>query len=260
MDSNLKLLNKHERDAALFFDEEPHKYYINGVCNNISATTLIHKYGEQFDADKVIKKMMCGKSWENSKYYGMTADEIKTSWSNNGMEAAKLGTKMHKSIENYWNKIENDTEDTDTIEFKMFLQFHKDHPDLVPYRTEWEVYQEDYDICGSIDMIFVNEDNSLSIYDWKRCKKIEKEPAFKKYCKVPVKHLPDTNYWHYSLQLNLYKFILESKYNKVIKDMHILCLHPLNINEAYQKYEIQDLQNEIKDILNHYKTNINNKN
>ena len=27
-----------------------------------------------------------------------------------------------------------------------------------------------------------------------------------------INHLPDTNFWHYSLQLNTYKAILEDKY------------------------------------------------
>ena len=72
----LQVKNRHPRDEHIFFDEAPHKYYINGVCDNISVTTLIHTYGEKFDADKIIQKMMNSMNWENSKYYGMTADEI----------------------------------------------------------------------------------------------------------------------------------------------------------------------------------------
>ena len=240
----LKTKNSHERDEAIFFDEEPHKYYINGKCDNISATTLIHSYGEKFDADRIIGFMMRGKNWSESKYYGMTKEEIKQQWKDNGSEAARLGTHMHKSIEDYWNELEVDN---DSKEYDLFKKFREDHPDLKAYRTEWEVYQEDYDICGSIDMIFENDDGTLSIYDWKRCKEIEKNSKYNKKCKKPVSHLPDTNYWHYALQLNLYKFILESKYGKTIKDLHILCLHP--INDEYLKFELPDLQKEIKDLL-----------
>ena len=252
MKTILKTVNHHPRDDAIFFDEEPHKYYINGVCDNVSATTLIHSFGEKFDADKIIKNMMRGKNWKDSKYFGMSAEDIKQQWKDNGVEAALAGTNMHKSIENFWNGLPNCQELEDSVEFKMFLDFKKDHPELVPYRTEWEVYQEDYGICGSIDMIFINDDGTLSIYDWKRCKDIEMNNKYRKFCKEPIGHIGDTNYWHYSLQLNLYKFILESKYDKIIKSMHILCLHPNKEETGYQKIEIQDLQEEIRMLLEHH--------
>ena len=243
----LETANKHERDEHIFFDEAPHKYYINGVCDNTSVTTLIHNYGEKFDSEKIINKMMSSMNWTSSRYYGMSSEEIKDLWKKNGEEAARDGTYMHKCIEDYWN---DDPTENDSVEYSMFLKFVEDHPGLVPYRTEWVVYHEEYKLCGSIDMIFKNADGTLSIYDWKRCKAIEKDPKFKKYCKKPLKHLPDTNYWHYSMQLNVYKFIIESKYGHTVKDMHILCMHP--VNDEYQKFEINDMQKEAKDLLDHH--------
>lgn len=246
----LSIINKHVRDESIFFDEEPHIYYVNGCSDNISATTLIHKYFSKFDPDLAIQKMQKGKNWMNSQYYGMTPEEIKKMWKDNGIEASTQGTHMHKSIENYWNGLpyENESE-----EFKMFLNFRNDNQNLVPYRTEWEVYQEDYGICGSIDGVFINEDDTLDIADWKRTKNIETKPKFPKKGLKPVSHLYDTNFWHYSLQLNLYKFILESKYGKTIKNMYLVCLHP--INSDYLVYPIDNLQKEIKDILNHHLQN-----
>ena len=89
-----------------------------------------------------------------------------------------------------------------------------------------ECYYEDFKIAGSIDMIFINEDGTLSIYDWKRCKNIEKFNNFGKKCLVQhLKHISDTNYWHYTFQLNIYKFILESKYGFTVKDLHLVVIH-----------------------------------
>tara|TARA_Y100000816_G_scaffold291436_1_gene282772 strand:- start:1408 stop:2151 length:744 start_codon:yes stop_codon:yes gene_type:complete len=241
---DLETFNKHERDTRIFFDEEPHKYYIDGVCNNISVTTLIHEFGEKFDSDRIIKNMMRGKNWSNSQYFGMSVEEIKKKWKDNGEQAAKDGTYMHKCIEDYWNDKKVDNE---TLEYNMFLNFVEKNPNLKPYRTEWVVYHEEHKICGSIDGVFINEDGTLSLYDWKRSKEIVQQPKYKKYLKKPLNHLPDTNYWTYSLQLNMYKYILESKYDKTIKDMHVLCMHPNN--EEYQLFEIKDLQKEIKDLI-----------
>jgi len=69
-------------------------------------------------------------------------------------------------------------------------------------------------------MCYKNSDGSIEIYDWKRCKAIVKENKYKKYAKVDfLKNFDDTNYNHYSLQLNLYKYILESKYNYKVNNI-----------------------------------------
>ena len=60
-----------------------------------------------------------------------------------------------------------------------------------------------------------------------------------------IEHIPDTNYWHYCLQLNTYKAILEKNYNKQIKDMYLVCLHPENKNNSYQRIKVVELKNEI---------------
>jgi hypothetical protein len=99
-------------------------------------------------------------------------------------------------------------------------------------------------------MIFENEDGTLQIYDWKRCRDIKKNDGFGKCAnKECIEHLPDTNYWHYCLQLNTYKAILEEKYDKKITDLYLVCLHPDNKNKNYQRIKVVDLQEEVKDLF-----------
>ena len=238
--------NPHERDSHITFDEGPHIYTIDGDSDFTSVTTFNHKQFEHFDPDKIIDNMMKSSKWYINKYYGMTKQEIKDLWNNNGKEASEAGTKMHYDIECYYNNNQNDN---DSVEYKYFLEFAKDHAHLVPYRTEWMVYHEEYKIAGSIDMIFENDDKSLSIYDWKRCKDIIKTNNWGKFSHNKlIEHIPDTNYWHYCLQLNTYKHILESKYNKIIKDMYLVCLHP--DKNSYKKIKVCDLQKEVYSLLN----------
>ena len=66
---------------------------------------------------------------------------------------------------------------------------------------------------------------------------------------LPVNHLPDTNYWHYCLQLNTYKYMIEQEYGKKVSEMYLVCLHPNNKNKSYQRFKVVDLQNEIKQLL-----------
>ena len=64
-----------------------------------------------------------------------------------------------------------------------------------------------------------------------------------------ISHLPDTNYWHYCLQLNTYKAILEEKYGKKVEDLYLICLHPDNKNKNYQRIKVVDLQKEVKELF-----------
>ena len=245
----LAKLNPHERDSRIVFDEGPHIYYIDGSCNEYtSVTTFNHNHFEKFDADKIIKGMMKSKKWTQSKYYGLSVDEIKALWDKNRDEAAEAGTKMHYDIECYYNECPNEN---DSIEYQYFNNFLTAYPELKPYRTEWTVFHEELKLAGSIDMVFKDmNDGSLLIYDWKRSKEIIKSNSFGKWGnKECIEHLPDTNYWHYCLQLNTYKAILEEKYGEKIKGLYLVCLHPDNKNKNYQRIKVADLQTEVKELF-----------
>jgi ATP-dependent exoDNAse (exonuclease V) beta subunit len=241
----LKEQNEHVRDARIVFDEAPHIYYIDGECEGyVSTTTFIHHFFGKFDADVVIANMRRGKKWnDKNKYYGMSDDEIKDGWELNKVEACEAGTHLHKCIELFYNQepIENNS-----IEYEMFKKFEEEHQHLTPYRTEWEVFFEEYKLAGSIDMIFKHADGTYSIYDWKRSKEIKKTNYFNKGL-FPLNNLDDCNYIHYTLQLNIYKFILTHKYGLKIRDMYLVCLHPNQ--SSYKLYEVYDKHAEISNML-----------
>lgn len=137
-----------------------------------------------------------------------------------------------------------------TCEWQYFLNFAENHRHLIPYRTEWTVFDEDLKLSGSIDMLFTDACGNFHIYDWKRSREIVKTNGWNKYSHVEcIDHLPDTNYWHYCLQLNTYKGILERKYNIKINDLYLVCLHPENKNKNYLKIKVVDLKNEICDLF-----------
>lgn len=249
----LKNINPHIRDKFLTFNEEQHIYTINGDSNYISVTTWVHNHFEKFDADEIINKMMNSKYWYKNKYYGKTINEIKQLWENNRINAAELGTKLHYDIEAYYN---NYPQDNYSIEYKYFINFDENHNHLKPYRTEWMIYDEELKIAGSIDMVFINDDNSLMIYDWKRSKNIIKTKPFLTFSNNEViSHIPDTNFWHYSIQLNTYKAIIEKNYNKIINKMVLVCLHP--DNNDYIIYNVPNLQDEILSLFNIRRNQLN---
>ena len=241
----LEETNPHKRDSYISFEEGPHIYTINGDSNYMSVTTWNHSHFEHFDADLIIHRMMKSKNWPKNKYFGQTAEGIKAGWETNRDEAATAGTAMHLDIERYYN---NYFVDNYSKEYQYFKNFVKAFPNLKPYRTEWMIWDEELRFAGSIDMVYENKDGTLLIYDWKRSKGIEKSSKWMKFSTTScIEHIPDTNFWHYSLQLNTYKAIVEKNYGKKVSGMALICLHPNNNN--YQFITVPDLQTEIKDLF-----------
>jgi hypothetical protein len=267
----LSVRNAHNRDSNIHFFEEGHKYEIldePGV-KYTSVTTWNHTLFEQFDADLVIDNMMKGKSWkEGHKYWGLTKQQIKSQWNSNRDNVACAGTDLHFEIECFNNNINLQFSYTNgqlfdnymasniekhslkSPEWQYFINFVRENPDLKPYRTEWLVYNEDVKISGSIDMVYENPDGTLSIYDWKRAKNITRINNFNKFALPPqICHIPDTNFWHYALQLNTYKAILEQKYGKKIKELFLVRLHPEAEERNYELIKLPDLSVEVKDLF-----------
>jgi hypothetical protein len=265
----------HERDNNIVFDEPTHKYTVLTEPNTFytSVTTINHKHFAEFDADAVIRNIMKGKNWnENNKYWGMTPEQIKKQWADNGKAVSGSGTKMHLDIECFMNYVPPGLEDKQYITHKDLLDYHlqlypnayeeseewayflnyvASTPDYIPYRAEWSIYDEDLKVAGQIDMIYYNaDDGTLSIFDWKRAKDIQKNNNFNKFAITEaISHIPDTNFWHYSLQLNTYKEILERKYGLKIRDLFLVKLHPENRSKNFELIECADLSPEVKELF-----------
>lgn len=268
--------NKHARDSFIKFYARGHKYEISTDPDSkyTSVTTWNHSHFPKFDADKIIENIFKSKSWgPDHKYWGQTAEQIKASWKSNGEQVAGAGTNLHERIENFMNDkciigvftqkelydnyIKNNKNIDDPIEWEYFIQFVKDNPHLKPYRTEWMIFDEDLKLAGSIDMIYENEDGTLSIYDWKRSKEITKINNWNQYATNPlISHMPDTNFWHYALQLNTYKTILERKYGKKIKELYLVRLHPNAPDNTYELLEVPILEKEMNDLFEERKKEV----
>lgn len=254
-----ELANKHSRDDYISFEPVSHTYQVkwnkdgptNQGENFISATTIIHKYFPEFDSDAVIKKMMKSSQWSKSPYYGKTVDEIKNQWEENRVAAANLGTKVHDWIENFYlnNFVPVSKECEESKSFQNFMEFHTEYQ-WKPYRTEWRVFTEKYKVAGSIDILFEgSKPGWIRLYDWKNSKEIKMENRYEKG-HYPLQHLPNCNFYHYSLQLNLYKWILETHYDVKVEEMGLIIVH--ENYPTYLKYDVKDMKSDVVAMLEHH--------
>jgi len=233
-EKRLSVRHPHPRDQDIEFQEEGHVYTIRGDRRYTSCTTWTKSFFEKFNPDAILDKMMSSPSWPSSKYFGKDRQTIKDEWSANGKQAADFGTSMHKHIELFYNGTP--LPPIVSVELAYFNRFQSDHPELIPFRTEMMIYDEDVKICGSVDMLFLNEDGSLSIYDWKFAKEIQTH-SYGKKALAPLEHMNDCNTVHYALQLNVYREILERKYGYRIRDMVLVFMHR-DLFDSYVKYPV----------------------
>ncbi len=248
---SLAIKNRHERDNLIHFDEPTHVYTVKGNSKGwISCTGFLHSFFPHTDTDEIITKMMNSKKWPESKWYGMTREQIKKAWKDMGKEASEAGTAMHLGIEMVMNGAETEVvpEVKQTKEWEYFQNYWvKDSEIWEPWRTEWEVWDEELKLAGSIDMVYRNkQDGTFAIYDWKRAKEMKLENPFSNGY-GPAQNLPDCNYWHYTLQLNVYRWLLEKHYNLKISEMALVVLHPNNSN--YRRFKLNRLEEEVEEMM-----------
>ena len=249
----LSTQNKHKQDDDIIFYKKNHIYYIKySQGKYISVTKLlnplfpnVYQYNKQKNTIK--NKLIIGgkKTPKKAILYGTNEKDFK-----------EIGVKLHQLIYYYSNgcpiKYTN-------IEFNYFLNFLKDYPEFIPYRSEWLIYNRKYRIVGMVDMVYKkgNEDEFM-IIDWKRSYQLSTHLNHKSYpyALSPIDNLKNNKENLYYLQLNLYRYILIKDYDINVSSMYICLLHPKLQN--YQLIKVPIMKREVKKILKYRKYIIDN--
>ena len=202
-------------DKSIFLDEEKHKYIYKNDKNIkfTSVTECISEYFEKFDQNKIALKLVSS----HPKYMDMEVDELIKEWN----LAAQNGTDIHKEIENY---IINNQEPKMQKSI-IAIQWLNKHLMNSKYElfSEVIVYSKEFKIAGTVDLLLYDKINEVyTILDWKTNKKITtKSFNGKTGIKPETYDLPDCKFSHYSLQLSLYRYLLEKQFNLKMKKLII---------------------------------------
>ena len=225
-------------DENFKFNEIEHQYFYNDK-QLISVTTFIgHVLFEPFDEIKISEIIALKPNLpKTDKYYGKNALEIREIWEND----RNHGINMHKTIENYLNGNTLSDNELNSKEFKMFKQFEHDHINKsLPLISECKIFDKDLEMAGTIDMIYKLNENTVILYDWKRINELKKSNVYKSGIVDATKNCPDCDRIRYSIQLWLYKYILEKNYNVTVQKMYLVLLHPSQ--NTYIREEIKTYQ------------------
>lgn len=272
-----------EEDAHIYYDvTEPDKKFI-------SVTTLIHSFTQPFDKEfwsayKALEKLLSKEEWAiekksllNSKKFdkvlldlhNISEDDfnreqqsILDAWELENRNSCERGTKIHAELENsFYKKKKN----IDLSKYQIGGKFEciKDHNEL---DLENGVYPEylisrvsddgKLRIAGQIDLL-VKKGNKIIIGDWKTNKKIETKSFFDSKTrstvkmKYPLNNLDDVNYYHYTLQLSTYAWMIQ-KYNPEFEIEDLVLVH-FDHDNNMTVYHLPYLKDEVIKMLTFYK-------
>ena len=198
----------HPNGITVVFDEEKHIYTVKETGRVlVSSTTFIDDFFPHFDADK-IAPLCVGKP----KYQGMTAEEIKVSWEANAQRARDEGTNVHEYAQSLWAGLKKPKPISERSQ-RLFEQVDKAAIKLMDrgfkfVDAEKIIFSPELEIAGMIDLLLYDpQTRDYLIVDWKQNETISVENKWES-AKPPISHLESCDYVKYSLQLNLYRFIL----------------------------------------------------
>lgn len=235
--------NFHPRDSRIKFYPEPHIYKVDGIPFT-AASNLIAKYFPKFDSYGKAKNLS-----KTHALYGEPVEAIVYQWERKGQLSAEKGTFLHTQIENYYLGKPYEK----PKEFEYFKDFHKAHSNLIPYRSEWRIFDEEMQVAGTIDFI-VKDGDYFDIYDWKRSQKVVNyqgapitHNGYGNFGIGPLSIISDTSYNRYCIQQTIYKHILENNYGIKVRNMYLIVLHPAY--EQYFKVEAIDKPEALKEMI-----------
>lgn len=221
----------------LVFNAKKHRYTYNGK-ELISVTTFIKQFFPEFDAKNIARKL---NKMRNTKWYKMGIRKILALWKGQ----ADYGTKVHEEIENYikdpilYSNTKNVSEEAlQGMEFWHNYCKKLNKPSTTP---ELRVFNEELGLAGTIDVVIHHTlDNGevvVDLMDWKVTKDLTK--SYKLVTEGPLAEfkIQDNKLSKYSLQLNLYKRILELSGVKVNK----MWIVKLDKDSGSEVFEVKDL-------------------
>jgi len=194
----------------------------------------------------------------------VTEEQVKNEWLYKNHHATYEGSVLHDYIENYLSnrifpypkespeglKFE-EIKETFEIMRKQFIDFYEKavRPGhLIPIRSELVVGDSDYGITGMVDQLFWStKHNEFQIWDWKTNTVLNMDNKYGNKMSHILSDLDDCEYNTYSLQLGVYKHIIEK--NTKIKIGRCFLVWFNEENENFKVIKTKNFDDRVKEMI-----------
>lgn len=189
------------------FTEDDHSYIDGNGIDYISATTLVHSAFPKFDGAAAAAK--------KSARTGIPAEQYLREWEEIGATASDNGTRTHENCERQilgrFNEMHQPRDEEERRRFRAAWYCVEDlRPRYRKIEPEKLVFSPRFRVAGSIDLFCQIDDMHYDLGDYKFVKAINYRAYGNRTGIHPATvSMPDCNFYHYALQLNLYKMILK---------------------------------------------------
>lgn len=237
------------------FTEDDHQYIdIKDGKVWASVTTFLHSFEPKKDWDSIARKYA---NKNNLKY-----EDVKKMWSNENKKSIYRGNLFHKKREEellycetindlpiYKSKVEGDLKFSQSQKLSYGI-----YPELL-------VTLGSARICGQADYVEITKDGYINIKDYKTNKEI-KMNGFTNWegeemLNSPLSNIPNSNYWIYALQLNMYAYIIKRNNPSLkIGDLELLHIKFYEGNDEVKTiipYKLPNLQKEVRKAIESFK-------
>ncbi|PKL82657.1 MAG: hypothetical protein CVV24_08975 [Ignavibacteriae bacterium HGW-Ignavibacteriae-3] len=206
-------------DGSITLIEETHTYKLKDdpEFEFTSCTGFVQYFFKPFDRIGIANNL----TESHPNYQHLTSQELVEEWDKTALE----GTLVHSEIENFILKEETPSHPKSKIAVAWIKKniLEKNRYDIFP---EVIIYSKELALAGMIDLLLYDrETNSYKLLDWKTSRKIETKSFNNKTGNhKATSNLMDCNHVHYSIQISLYRYILEKEYGLNVSDTAILHL------------------------------------
>ena len=184
----MKFLLKNKQKEISFY-ETNHEYFYKGQKFK-SVSSYVAKFSHPFDPTGEILTNCARRD-------GITEGELQAKWDEIKDKACDKGTRIHEEHELMLQGIGYPSEFMYNLMKKWEL-----------LDTETIIFDERFKLAGQCDGLLYN--GTVWMIDFKTNKNLTQENPYNQFMLPPYDFLPDTPYGHYTLQLNVYRTMLES--------------------------------------------------
>lgn len=234
--------NVHPDEKRVVMEPEEHQYFIDRNPEHIiSVSTIIHTMFEPFDGPKIAVHCV-GKG---RTQHCTTIEEVLATWD----KSRDNGTAFHAAIENTI-RAERDklirwkTSNVVAEAPPAFFNFMDRYAFLRFVRCELTLMDPDSRICGQADAVAVDSrTGEYWLLDWKNTHAIRTR-GYGKFGQTPfTAAMEDCNFSHYTLQFNMYAYLIEKMLGWKIAHMLLVnfCPDDLGADAEPQLYPVPSM-------------------